>query len=162
MDVQIISCLGEIWALLTVMAFQILIIQSIHAGSGWFALIYQGAMMLCKSIICAQCFPLDEGGACHSLVCASDLFLPEVLLKQWKVDCEGCQLFCGCIKTLTRVSHAANKHNFLVSVPFWSLFEVLLFSGKWLLGPLSSKVKRKLMCSNSNESCASQHFSGKG
>ncbi len=48
--------------------FQTLMIQSIHTGNGW-----------CESIICAQFFPLDEGGACHK--CVKDLFLPKAFLK---------------------------------------------------------------------------------
>lgn len=42
-------------------------IHSIHTGSAPFAHIYQGAVVLCESIICAQFFPSDEGGASHNM-----------------------------------------------------------------------------------------------
>lgn len=83
-----------------VTAFHSLMIHSIHAGGGQFAHVHRGAAVLCQSIW-AQFLPLDDGGACQSLIRARDLFLPEVLFKQSKLDCEDCQLFCACIKTLT-------------------------------------------------------------
>lgn len=47
--------------------YKTLMIQAMHAGSGRFAHIYQGAVVLCVSIICAQILPLNAGGACGNL-----------------------------------------------------------------------------------------------
>lgn len=110
--------------------FQTLMIQSMRAGGGPCAHMYRGAVVLCETIICARffCFffPLQMREV-HIIICMSDLFLPEVHLELWKTDCDDCELFCDCNKTLsfTRAFRSAHKRYFLPPLPLsavcWSL-----------------------------------------
>lgn len=108
--------------------FQSLMIQSMHTGSGPCAHMYRGAVVLCETIICARFFFLQMREV-HIIICMSDLFLPEVHLELWKPDCDDCELFCDCIKTLsfTRAFHSAHKRYFLPAAPFCSLLKSCSF-----------------------------------
>lgn len=111
-----------------------------------------GPAVLCESIIQAQTLPLHEGGACQSLICPRDLFLPEGVFffflffkKGQKTECDDCQLFCGRIKTLSSLSHDARKRHLVLAAPnlFVSIVRFKFWlSAEWLLALFMCQTSR--------------------